>query len=168
MLVLVKTSVACLLFMIYMIGFYYRKPHIPIKSTKIFQCLIAVALVNASFDLITICTVNRRDVISNTTNLTVHVIYLLSILGYIYFLFLYMRSYLEVNLKFSRVVRIFHSLPGCRVDCGNYRITNHLCSWYHNRLFFRPQGICALWESGDLSDPDTILLSPLLEDYGWG
>lgn len=118
MLVLVKTSVACLLFMIYMIGFYYRRPHIPVRSTRIFQWLIAVALVNSSFDLITICTVNRRDIVSNTANLTVHVIYLLSILGFIYFLFLYMRSYLEVNLKFSRVVRIFHSLPAAVSTVG--------------------------------------------------
>lgn len=111
MLVLVKTSAACLLFMLYMIGFYYRKPHIPIKSTRIFQWLIAVAVVNSSFDLITICTVNHRDLVPDSANLTAHIVYLLSILGYIYLLFLYMRSYLEVHLKFSRVVRILHSLP---------------------------------------------------------
>ena len=89
MLVLVKTSAACLLFMLYMIGFYYRKPHIPIKSTRIFQWLIAVAVVNSSFDLITICTVNHRDLVPDSANLTAHIVYLLSILGYIYLLFLY-------------------------------------------------------------------------------
>lgn len=111
MLVLVKTSVACLLFTLYMIGFYYRKPHIPIKSTRIFQWLIAVAVVHSVFDLITICTVNHREVVPESVNLTAHIVYLLSILGFIYFLFLYMRSYLEINLKFSRAVRILHSLP---------------------------------------------------------
>lgn len=45
MLVLVKTSAACLFFMLYMAGFYYRKPHIPIKATRIFQWLIAVAVI---------------------------------------------------------------------------------------------------------------------------
>ncbi|EOS45001.1 hypothetical protein C809_03134 [Lachnospiraceae bacterium MD335] len=58
MLVLIKTSAACLLFMIYMVVFYYRKPHLPIRSAKLFQWLIAAALCNTSFDLITICTVN--------------------------------------------------------------------------------------------------------------
>lgn len=111
MLVLVKTSVACLLFMIYMIGFYYSKPHIPIKSTRIFQWLIFAALLNSSFDLITICTVNRRDVVPDTVNLIVHIIYLLSILGFIYLLFLYMRSYLETNMHFSKTVRTLQSLP---------------------------------------------------------
>ena len=111
MLVLVKTSAACLLLMLYMIGFYYRKPHIPIKSTRIFQWLIAVAVVHSTFDLITICTVNHRDTVPNWVNLTAHIVYLLSILGFIYFLFLYMRSYLEIHLKFSRAVRILHSLP---------------------------------------------------------
>lgn len=53
MLVLGKTPVACIIFMLYMIGFYYRKPHIPVRSAKIFQRLIVAALLNSSFDLIT-------------------------------------------------------------------------------------------------------------------
>lgn len=50
----VKTPIVCLLFMIYMIGFYYRKPHIPVESTKIFQILTKVALLNVLFDFITV------------------------------------------------------------------------------------------------------------------
>ncbi len=111
MLVLVKTSAACLLMMIYMIGFYYRKPHIPIKSTRIFQWLIVAAVLSSLFDLITICTVNSRDVVPDSLNLAAHIIYLLSILGYVYLLFIYMRSYLETNLRFSNAVKILHSLP---------------------------------------------------------
>lgn len=111
MLVLVKTSAACLLLMLYMVGFYYRKPHIPVRSTRIFQWLTAVAIINSSFDLITICTVNHRDVVPDSLNLIAHIIYLLSILGFIYLLFVYMRSYLETSLRFSGTVRIFQSLP---------------------------------------------------------
>lgn len=111
MLVLVKTSAACLLLMLYMVGFYYRKPHIPVRSTRIFQWLIAVAIVNSSFDLITICTVNHRDVVPDALNLIAHIIYLLSILGFVYLLFVYMRSYLETTLRFSGIVRILQSLP---------------------------------------------------------
>ncbi len=111
MLVLVKTSAACLLLMLYMVGFYYRKPHIPVRSTRIFQWLIAVAIVNSSFDLITICTVNHRDVVPDALNLIAHIIYLLSILGFVYLLFVYMRSYLETTLRFSGTVRILQSLP---------------------------------------------------------
>lgn len=111
MLVLVKTSAACLLMMIYMIGFYYRKPHIPIKSTRIFQWLIVAAVLSSLFDLITICTVNSRDVVPDSLNLAAHIIYLMSILGYVYLLFIYMRSYLETNLRFSNVIKILHSLP---------------------------------------------------------
>ena len=98
MLVLAKTPAACLLFMLYMVGFYYRKPHIPIKATRIFQWLIAVAIVNSSFDLITIYTVNHRETVPDLINLIAHTIYLMSILGFIYLLFVYMRSYLEINL----------------------------------------------------------------------
>lgn len=111
MLVLVKTPIACLIFMIYMTGFYYRKPHIPVKSTRIFQELIVAALLVSSFDLITIYTVNHRDVIPDFVNLIAHIIYLLSILTYIYLLFLYMRSYLEINLSFSGSLRVLQRLP---------------------------------------------------------
>lgn len=111
MLALVKTPIACLLLMIYMIGFYYRKPHIPVKSTKIFQRIIVVALLSSSFDLITIYTVNHRNTVPDFINLIAHIIYLMSILTYIYLLFLYMRSCLEINLSFSRSLRVLQRLP---------------------------------------------------------
>ncbi|MCM1539471.1 MAG: GGDEF domain-containing protein [bacterium] len=108
---LLKTSIICLLFIIYMVGFYYRKPHIPIRSTRIFQVLTGVALLNAVFDLITVYTVNHRDRIPDWVNLIAHIIYLLSILGFIYLLFLYMRSYLETKLQFGRTLKICQSIP---------------------------------------------------------
>ena len=91
----IKTPAACLLLVLYMIGFYYRKPHIPIRSTRIFQFLTGVAVINVVFDLITIYTVNHRDIVPGSVNLAVHIIYLMSILGFIYILFFHMRSYLE-------------------------------------------------------------------------
>lgn len=108
---LLKTSIVCLLFSIYMIGFYYRKPHIPVKSTKVFQQLIGIEFLNVLFDLITVYTVNHRNIIPDEINLIAHIIYIMSILGYIFLLFLYMRSYLEVNMKFSKAVRCFQILP---------------------------------------------------------
>ena len=108
---IIKTPVVCFLLVIYMIGFYYRKPHIPTKSTRIFQLLTGVAVFNTLFDLITIYTVNHRDRIPNYVNLTAHIIYLLSILGFIYVLFLYMRSFLEGKIAFGRSIRILHTLP---------------------------------------------------------
>lgn len=111
MMVLIKTPVTCVILILYMIGFYYRKPHIPIRSTRIFQRFINVVLLNAVFDLITICTVNCRDAVPDILNLVAHIIYLLSISGVIYFLFLYMRSYLETELKLSPAVRAAQDLP---------------------------------------------------------
>ncbi len=108
---LVKTSLICLLLNIYMMVFYYRKPHIPIKSTKVFQKLTGAAVLAALFDLITIYTVNNRDTVPNAVNLIAHIIYLMSLLGFIYLLFLYMRSYLEAGRKFSKTVRLLQGLP---------------------------------------------------------
>lgn len=108
---LVKTSIVCLLMILYMIGFYYRKPHIPVKSTRIFQMLTVVALVNTLFDLITIYTVNHRDQIPEGLNLVAHIIYLLSILIFVFLLFLYLRSYLEGGRVFSRALRFWQTVP---------------------------------------------------------
>lgn len=108
---LIKTPAACLFFTLYMLLFYYRKPHIPIKSTKIFQLFTGVTFLNVLFDLITLYTVNHRDSVPDTVNLLAHIVYLMSILGNIFLLFLYMRSYLEIKLRFSMLVRALHSLP---------------------------------------------------------
>ena len=108
---LVKTSIVCLFMVLYMICFYYRKPHIPVKSTRIFQILTSIAFLNTLFDLITIYTVNHRDTIPDEVNLIAHIIYLMSILGFVYFLFMYMRSYLEADLKFSRALKMCQRLP---------------------------------------------------------
>ncbi|MBO4997003.1 MAG: GGDEF domain-containing protein [Lachnospira sp.] len=108
---LVKTSIVCLLLIIYMMAFYYCKPHIPIKSTRLFQWLAQVALLVTIFDLITLYTVNHRDTVSADVNLIVHIIYLMSLLGFIYLLFLYMRSYLEAGKRFGRMIRVMQALP---------------------------------------------------------
>lgn len=108
---LIKTSSVCLLLNIYMMVFYYRKPHIPIKSTKVFQMLTGAAFSVALFDLITIYTVNNRDTVPDAVNLIAHIIYLMSLLGFIYLLFLYMRSYLETDRKFSKAVKLLQALP---------------------------------------------------------
>lgn len=108
---IIKTPAVCLLLVIYMIGFYYRKPHIPIKSTRIFQVLAGTAVVNVLFDLITIYTVNHRNIVPNYVNLTAHIIYLMSILSFIYILFLYMRSYLEGKITFQKKIMILQALP---------------------------------------------------------
>ncbi len=108
---LIKTSSVCLLLNIYMMIFYYRKPHIPIKSTRVFQKLTGAAFFVALFDLITIYTVNNRDTVPDTVNLIAHIIYLMSLLAFIYLLFLYMRSYLEADREFSKTVRLLQGLP---------------------------------------------------------
>lgn len=111
MFALIKTSATCLFFVLYMVGFYYRKPHVPIKSTRIFQWLIVAALFTSSFDLVTIYTVNHLDTVAGPLNLAAHVIYLLSILSLVYLLFLYLRSYLETEVRFTRTLKVFQSVP---------------------------------------------------------
>lgn len=108
---ILKTSIVCLLLILYMCMFYYRKPHIKIKSTKIFCVLTIIAVVNAMFDVITLYTVNHRDTLPEALNLAAHIIYMYSILMFVYFLFLYVKSCLQSNLKINRAVQIIQSIP---------------------------------------------------------
>ena len=108
---ILKTSIVCLLLILYMCLFYFRKPHIKIKSTKIFLVLTAIAVVTALFDLITLYTVNHRDTVPEALNLAAHIVYLLSILMFVYFLFLYIKSCLQNSLKANRTVQIIQSIP---------------------------------------------------------
>lgn len=108
---ILKTSIVCLLLILYMCLFYFRKPHLKIKSTKLFLALTVIAPVNALFDLITLYTVNHRDTVPEAVNLAAHIIYLYSILMFVYFLFLYMKSCLQHSLKINRTVQIIHSIP---------------------------------------------------------
>ena len=108
---LIKTPVVCLVLLVYMMVFYYRKPHIPIKSTRLFQWLTGAAFGVALFDLITIYTVNHRDVVPNALNLIAHIIYLMFLLVFIYLLFLYMRSYLEASQSFPKIIKLLQGIP---------------------------------------------------------
>ncbi|HBH94534.1 MAG TPA: hypothetical protein DDX91_02200 [Ruminococcaceae bacterium] len=108
---ILKTSIVCLLLILYMCLFYYRKPHIKTKSTRIFFTLTVIAVINALFDLITLYTVNHRDTVPEALNLAAHIVYLLSILMYAYFLFLYMKSCLQGSIKINRTVQILQSIP---------------------------------------------------------
>lgn len=108
---LLKTSIVCLLLNLYMCLLYYRKPHIKIKSTKMFHVLTVVGVVTALFDLITLYTVNHRDTVPEWINLPAHIVYLLSILMFVYFLFLYMKSCLQGDLVINRTTQILQSIP---------------------------------------------------------
>lgn len=108
---ILKTSIVCLLLILYMCMFYYRKPHIKVKSTGIFCVLTVVSIVNALFDLITLYTVNHRDTVPEALNLAAHIIYLMSILMFVYILFIYMKSCLQRNIKINRTVQIIQSVP---------------------------------------------------------
>ena len=108
---ILKTSIVCLVLILYMCLFYYRKPHLKIKSTKIFGRLIIAAVAVSVFDLITVYTVNHRDTVPNAVNLSAHIIYLYSILMLAYFLFLYMKSCLQREHKINRKVQLLQSIP---------------------------------------------------------
>lgn len=106
-----KTSIVCLVLILYMCMFYFRKPHIKIKSTKMFRRLIAAAGSTSFFDIVTLCTVNHRDTVPEVLNLAAHIVYLYSILMFVYFLFLYMKSCLQREHIINNTVRIVQSIP---------------------------------------------------------
>lgn len=76
-----------------------------------FRALTVLSIVTTLFDIITLYTVNHRDTVPEALNLGAHIIYLYSILLFVHFLFLYMKSCLQHNLKINRAVQIIQSIP---------------------------------------------------------
>lgn len=111
MIMVMKTSLVCLLLVLYMGIFYFSGRHLPLKSTRIFSYHYASALVLTTFDLITLYTVNHMDRVPEGINLAAHIIYLLAINTTIYLYFLYLRSLLEERINISRALRIMQAAP---------------------------------------------------------
>ena len=106
-----KTSLVCLLFVIYMGIFYFSNKHLPLKATRIFSYYYASAVIVTVFDLITLYTVNNLDSVSSMINYIAHIIYLLAINTTIFLYFLYLRSLLENQIRISGMLRIMQAAP---------------------------------------------------------
>lgn len=106
-----KTSFICLLLMIYMGYFYFSRKRLPLKTTRYFNAYFISATIVTLFDYITLITVNRMDVVPAFINNFVHTIYILSINIMMYFLYLYVQSFLKRNLVLSKTAKILQSLP---------------------------------------------------------
>ena len=106
-----KTSFVCLLLLIYMGVFYFSKKHLPVRSTRLFNGYYFSALTVVLFDFITLCTVNRMDVVPPIINLIAHIIYMLAINVMLYFMFVYEQSLLGKHQKISKKTRIIQTSP---------------------------------------------------------
>lgn len=106
-----KTSLVCLLLVIYMGLFYFSNKHLPLRSTRIFRYYYVSAVILNLFDFITVYTVNHMELVTSGLNLLLHVIYLLSINITLLLYFLYIRSLLERKRKISGVVQYLHAVP---------------------------------------------------------
>ena len=135
MLMLVKTPAVCLLITLYMAGFYYRKPHIPVKSTRIFQWLIAVAIVNSTFDYHLYGKSQRYRSGFGESDCPHHLsaVYISIRLSFIYI----HEKLFGNNLKISQSNKNTAQSACCGIDCGNFRIANYICSGKKHRLFLR-------------------------------
>ena len=108
---IMKTSLVCLLLLLYMGVFYFSNRHLPIKSSKIFNGYYFIALIVIIFDLITLYTVNRPDTVAASLNLFVHTIYMLAINLMCYLNLQYELSLLEQKIDITRRTHIIQVLP---------------------------------------------------------
>lgn len=106
-----KTSVVCLLMLTYMLFFYGRNPHIPHRLTRLFRLILVEAFAHAVLDMVTLYTVNHRDVVPESVNVFFHICYLLTILFFIFSIYLYLLGYLENNVRTSRLIRMLQATP---------------------------------------------------------
>lgn len=108
---IMKTSLICLLLLLYMGVFYFSNRHLPIKSSRIFNGYYFVALTVIIFDFVTLYTVNRLDVVPKGLNLFVHTIYMLAINLMIYLNLQYELSLLAQQITISLRNQILQLLP---------------------------------------------------------
>ena len=106
-----KTSFVCLLLLLYMGVFYFSHKHLPVRSAKLFNGYYFSALTVVLFDFITLCTVNRMDIIPPIINLIAHIIYMLAINVMLYFMFVYEQSLLGNHIKLTKTKRVLQTLP---------------------------------------------------------
>lgn len=109
--VVMKTSLVCLLLVAYMGVFYFSDKHLPLKATRIFSYYYVSAFILTVFDLITLYTVNHMDSVPGIINLIAHIIYLLAINTTLLLYFLYLRALLENQVKLSARIRMLHLVP---------------------------------------------------------
>lgn len=108
---IMKTSLICLLLLLYMGVFYFSNRHLPIKSSKIFNGYYFVALIVIIFDLITLYTVNNLNIVADSLNLFVHAVYMLAINLMCYLNLQYELSLLEQQITITRRTHIIQVLP---------------------------------------------------------
>lgn len=108
---IMKTSLVCLLFVLYIGIFYFPKKRIPLKSTRLFSYFYVSAVILSVLDLITLYTVNHTDYVPETVNLGAHIAYLLAIDTTVYLYFLYLRSLLESRMRMPGWLRSLQAAP---------------------------------------------------------
>lgn len=108
---IMKTSLVCLLLLLYMGAFYFSNKHLPIKSSKIFNGYYFVSLLVIILDFTTLYTVNNLSTVPESLNLFFHTLYMLAINLMIYLNLQYEISLLEPYLVITRKTCILQMLP---------------------------------------------------------
>lgn len=111
MYIIMKTSFVCLLSVLYIGIFYFRKKRIALKSTRLFSGFYVSTVFLSVMDLVTLCTVNNMEHVPAAVNLGAHIVYLLVIDTTAYLYFLYLRSLLESRIEVPGWLRIIQALP---------------------------------------------------------
>lgn len=106
-----KTSFICLMLMFYMGYFHFGRKRLPLKSTSCFNAYFISATIVTLFDYITLITVNKLDVVPLFINNLVHTIYILSINVMMYFLYMYVQSYIKRHHVLNKKIEILQTIP---------------------------------------------------------
>lgn len=107
-----RVQIGCLIVVLYItfIYFYECKRYHKKWKMSLFETLLLMAIVCILLDGITACTVNYLDVVNETVNRVLHMLFLISIDTMIYLLFVYMLR-ATGELRKSRKKRLLARLP---------------------------------------------------------
>lgn len=107
-----KLQVACLIVTLYVAFLFFtnRAKEEQEKHTKIFGTLLIIGTVYLFLDIATVYTVNHLEAVNATLNRTLHLLFLLGILTFLFLIFHYLSSLCGVEFK-SRRMKMLVNIP---------------------------------------------------------
>ncbi len=92
---MIKMPVACLVMVLYAYYYYKKSIRLHTRASAIFEYMLLCLMVNLIADAVTEYTVNHRDVVPESFNYIWHVVFILSILVFVFLMYFYLLTYVE-------------------------------------------------------------------------
>lgn len=95
---MIKMPGACLAMVLYAYYYYKKSRRLHTRAAAIFEYMLLCLIVNLVADAVTEYTVNHRDIVPEPFNYAWHIVFLLSILLFVFLMYFYLLTYVESGI----------------------------------------------------------------------